>query len=234
MVKMTYLAGCLLLAITPAVQAQDDLPEAVRQMIERSQQGSQYEQMARMQMDMQYGAFLNGLTGTPQHRAELEAALLAVLSRRMAVSADVANGRAAPSELQAISGHAYLRAQLAPMLTATELALLDRQGGAPTEAELKREYAAELDRSAPGLTPENHDRVLDVLIPELLAAQGDPAELAQTSVDDLVLRQMQAVSRAGDALQTLLTGEQLDMAMGFLSQLQSNLYRNRAMSEAMP
>ena len=220
----------LLIMVSASVQGQDTIPDSVRQMILQSQQGSQYEQMARMQMDIQFGAFLLGLSGDAQRRSGIEAALLQVLTTRVEMSAAAASGGVTRAQLQAVTDPGYLREQMAPLLSSDELAVLDGLGGAPSDEQMKQDYVAELRRSAPGLSAENRELVLDTLVRHLRADAAGPAELAQLSVDDLVRRQMQSVMRAGQELQTKITGGQLEQVMGFLNQLQTNLYLNRTMS----
>jgi len=201
-------------------------------MIEQSQAGTQDEQMVRMQLNMQYSDFLNNLSGDSRRRARIETALLEVLSERVKLSQEVAYGRADAADLKAITDYDYLRDKMAPLLNSAELAALDSQRGGPSDEQLKRDYAEELSRIAPDLSPANRDLVLDTLIRYLRDGKGDASDLAKLSVDDLVNQQMQAIMRAGEELQSKISGPEIQMVMSFLSQLQANLYRNRSMSEA--
>jgi hypothetical protein len=208
------------------------VPDSVRAMIERSQATSQFEQTARMQMSVQFGDFLDALTGGPQRKSQVEAALVEVLRERAELSDRVVNGQASAAELGVVGDFAYLRAHLAPLLNATELSVLDRQSSGPSDAQLKKEYAEDLSRTAGGLTAANRELVLDTLIKYLRSDKGDTAGLGRLSVDDLVNQQSRSLMRASEELQSQLSGDQLQQVNAFLNQLQSNLTMNRSMLDA--
>jgi len=221
----------LLLTLSPYSFAQDNIPESVRLMIEQTQTGNQYDQMARMQMDMQYSDFLHGLTGDEKRKARVEAALLEILSKRVEMSSAAAYGRVSAEELKAVTDYDYLRERMAPLLNSAELAVLDNQRGGPSDEQLKRDYAEELTRTAPDLTPANRELVLNTLIKYLRDGKGDASDLAKLSVEDLVSQQMQAIMQVGNELQSKISADQMQQVGAFLNQLQSNLYRNRSMSD---
>lgn len=221
----------LLLALSPCSFAQDNIPESVRLMIEQSQAGNQFDQMARMQMDMQYSDFLHGLKGDEKRKARVEAALLEILSTRVEMSSAAAYGRVSAEELKAVTDYDYLRERMSPLLNSAELAVLDNQRGGPSDEQLKRDYADELTRTAPDLTATNRELVLNTLIKYLRDGKGDAADLAKLSVEDLVSQQMQSIMQAGAELQSKISADQMQQVGAFLNQLQSNLYRNRSMSD---
>lgn len=212
-----------------SAQGQDStVPESVRQMLLRSQAQTQYEQMARMQVEANYRDFLDALDGD-EHRARVEAALLGVLAERAQASGAVASGQAGSAGLQSISDYGYLREKLEPLLSSAELATLDARQGGPSDEQLKRQYAAELSRSAPGLTEDSHAMVLDTLVRHLQADRQPAASMARMSVDELVQQQLQSIMDAGAELQGQLPADQWQQASNFIRALQSNLYRNRSM-----
>lgn len=226
-----HLPIALLLLLPAQAFSQDtSVPESVRLMIEQSQGSNRFEQTARMQLDMQYRDFLNSLSGSEQHKAQVETLIVEVLSRRVELRSQIAYGRVSSADLEAFDD-AYLRVQLAPLLSGAELATLDSQRGGPTNEQLKRDYAGELSRTTSDLTEANRELVLDILIKHMRDGQSDPAAMAQLSVDELVSLQMRAIMAAGQELQEQLSGEQMQQVMNFLNQLQSNLYRNRSMSD---
>ena len=232
--QICALLGCTatMLWATSSLAQDTSVPESVRLMIQQSQGMSQFEQMARMQVDVQFREFLNALQGDTRHKAQVESAIIEVLTERAQLSNAVASGQGNAAELATASDYAYLRARLVPLLSPAELARLDNRRGGPSNAQLKQQYAEELARIAPTLTPANSELVLDTVVKHLQVGNSTAAPLGQMSVDELVGQQMQAFMQAKNELQSLLSGPQLQEANNFLNQLQSNLYRNRSMSEA--
>lgn len=223
------LASTLIGCISPGHAQDTSVPESVRRMIEQSQAASPYEQMARMQIQVQYREFLDALSGDAQHRAAVENELVAVLSERAELSSRVASGQASTSELTDIAGHAWLRERLAPLLSSDELEALDNRSNMPSANQLKLQYAGELARLSSSLTAADQDVVLEAVVKHLRTAGSDAAQ--QLSVDDLVTEQMRAFIQASTELQGIFTGEKLQEVFNFINQLQGNLYRNRTMTE---
>ena len=58
-----FIAVITLLYVSSVVGQDSTVPDSVRAMIERSQAGTQFEQMARMQISVQYGTLLESLSG---------------------------------------------------------------------------------------------------------------------------------------------------------------------------
>ena len=220
-----------LFSLSNAYGQSSGVPDSVRAMIERSQAATQFEQTARMQVSVQFGDFLNTLAGEPQRKSRVEAAFIDVLSERVRLSAQVVSGQASGAELVTVSEYAYLRARVAPLLNATELNLLDAQRSGPSDEQLKKEYAAELSRSAGDLSEANRELVLDTVIKHIRMSEGDAAGLGQLSVTDLVNQQSMSLTRAREELQSQLVGEQLQQANAFIAQLLANLAMNRSMTD---
>jgi hypothetical protein len=153
-----------------------------------------------------------------------------VFKERAELSSKVLSGQARTSELSAISGYEYLRANVASSLNTEELEILDSLAGGPSDAQLKREYAGELSRMASGLSDANSALVLDTLV-KYIRAGNDAVVEGRLSVDELVDQQGRAFIQAQEELQSQITGEQWSLVTGFFNQLRANLYMNRNMSE---
>ena len=62
------------------------VPQSVRDMIIRSQADTQFEQTARVQIDVQYGDFLRSLAAQPLKRNQVEEVLVELFSERAELS----------------------------------------------------------------------------------------------------------------------------------------------------
>jgi hypothetical protein len=202
-----------------------NIPDSVRAMIERSQAGTRFEETARMQINVQFGIFLESLSGNAARKNQIESLLVEVLSERAKLSAEVSSGKASPEELKAVSNHAYLRDKLAPLLNSVELSVLDRQTDGPSDAQLKQDYAAELARSAGSLSNERQSLVLDILVKHARMSANDSPNPSELSIDDLVAQQNRMLMHAHQELQTLFTSNEMQLINIFMNQLQVNLYR---------
>lgn len=234
---LILLAASVFLSLPRSVQAQPEAqasnvsPE-IRAMIERAQSGSQYDSMARMQVDVQFGEFLATLSGDPdQHRA-VERKLVEVISDRAELSAQVATGRGDVAELEALSSYAYLRSQLAPLLDRDSLQLLDQQQGAIAERNLRLNYGEQLTRTAPDLSDANRELVLDILVPAMLFRAENADSRNQLSPEQVVNQQLMSLRDAREALQSRLSGVQLEQVNQFFNQIRSNLFLNQSMYDA--
>ncbi len=215
----------------PEAQASNVSP-AIRAMIEQSQSGSQYDSMARMQVDVQFGEFLATLADDPDQRMVVEQALIDVISERAELSAEVATGRGDVAELEALSSYAYLRSQLAPLLDRDSLQLLDEQQGAVAERNLRLNYGEQLTRLAPDLTDASREMVLDILVPAMLFREDNASDRNQLSPDQIVNQQLMSLRDAREALQSRLNGPQLAQVEQFFNQIRSNLFLNQSMYDA--
>ncbi|GAB5499770.1 MAG: hypothetical protein PsegKO_20810 [Pseudohongiellaceae bacterium] len=215
----------------PDAQASNVSP-AIRAMIEQAQSGSQYDSMARMQVDVQFGEFLSTLADDPDQRMVVEQALIDVISERAELSAEVATGRGDVAELEALSSYAYLRGQLAPLLDSDSLQLLDEQQGAIAERNLRLNYGEQLTREAPDLSDANREMVLDILVPAMLFQQDEADDRNQLTPDQIVNQQLMSLRDAREALQSRLNGPQLEQVEQFFNQLRSNLFLNQSMYDA--
>lgn len=225
----------LLLAFSAQAQQEpvtSNVPANIRAMIEQSQSGSVYDSMARMQVDVQYGEFLNALGNNPAQRQQVEDRLVRIISERAELSAEVAMGGGNAAELETRSSYAYLRGQLAPLLQADQLRLLDEQQGAVAERNLRLNYGEQLQRLAPDVNESNREMVLDVLVPHMLFRKENADARNHLTPDEIVNQQLMSLRDAREELQPMLSGIQLDQVNGFLNQLRSNLFLNQSMYDA--
>ncbi|MEX0964372.1 MAG: hypothetical protein WDZ52_10095 [Pseudohongiellaceae bacterium] len=210
----------------------DTVPQSVRDMILRSQAGTQYEQTARVQMDVQYGEFLQSLATQPNKRYQVEDVLVEILQERAELSDRVARSEATPDELKAISGYGYVRARIAPLLSAAEIAVIDAQRNGPTDEQLKDGYADELSRTTGSLTENDKDLVLETIVKHIRMSQDDGGNMNAQSVDDLIQKQSASFMHARMEMDTLFDAQKLEQVDQFMGRLHNNLYRNRNMSDA--
>ncbi len=210
----------------------DSVPQSVRDMILRSQEGTQHAQTGRVQMNVQYGDFLQSLANQPGKRYQVEDVLLEIFTERAELSDRVARSQAQPSELNAISGYEYIRAHLEPLLTAEELAIVDAQQGGPTDEQLKNGYADELSRTTGSLTEDDKSLVLDTIVKHIRMSQEDGDDSNLQDVEELIRRQSASFMHARMEMDTLFDAEKLEQVDQFMGRLHNNLYRNRSMSDA--
>ncbi|MDA1370003.1 MAG: hypothetical protein O2971_04465 [Proteobacteria bacterium] len=211
------------------VDATSNVPDSVRAMIERSQATDRYEQMARMQVDVQFGAFLSKLVTSVDRKQQIEAALVEVFKRRAELSAQMTTGTANPTELSRVSNPQYLRARLSELLTADELQKYDAVQTDAAEQQLRQTYGNQLARIAPSLTPTNRTVVLDSLVRHMLLLGSESEIAGSTSADSAISAQLESLMRVRMELQAQLDGIELKEAESFLNQVQSGLSMNRAM-----
>lgn len=207
------------------------VPQSVRDMILRSQADTQFEQTARVQMDVQYGDFLRSIATQPVKRNQVEAVLMELLSARAELSLKVAQNQAPASELKAISEYEYVRSRLEPLLSVAELGAIDAQRGGATDEQLKNGYAEELSRTTGTLSEADKDLVLETIVKHIRMAQGDSGKMNAQNVEELIQKQSASFMHARMEMDTLFDEIQLQQVDQFMGRLHSNLYRNRSMSD---
>lgn len=207
------------------------VPQSVRDMILRSQADTQFEQTARVQMDVQYGDFLRSIATQPTKRRQVEAVLVELLSERAELSLKVAQNQASTSELKAISDYEYVRSRLEPLLSAAELGVIDAQRGGATDEQLKNGYAEELSRTTGSLNEADKDLVLETIVKHIRMAQGDSGRMDAQNVDELVQKQSASFMHARMEMDGLFDEQKLQQVDQFMGRLNNNLYRNRSMSD---
>ncbi len=214
-----------------AQDADTSVPQSVRDMILRSQASTQFEQTARVQMDVQYGDFLRSLNMQPNKRNQVEAVLMELLTERAELSLKVAQNQAAASDLKAISEYAYVRSRLAPLLSAAEIAVIDAQREGATDEQLKNGYAEELSRTVGSLTESDKDLVLDTIVKHIRMAQDESGKMNAQNVEELIQKQSASFMHARMEMGTLFDEVKLEQVDQFMGRLHNNLYRNRSMSD---
>ena len=207
------------------------VPESVRDMILRSQADTQFEQTARVQIDVQYGDFLRSLAAQPIKRNRVEAVLVELFSERAELSLRVAQNRASPDQLKVITEYEYVRSRLESLLTMAELGVIDAQRGGATDQQLKDGYAEELSRTIGNLNDADKDLLLDTIVKHIRMAQGETGRMNAQSVEELIEKQGASFMHARMEMGSLFDEGQLEQVDQFMGRLHNNLYRNRSMSD---
>ena len=205
--------------------------ESVRDMILRSQADTQFEQTARVQIDVQYGDFLRSLAAQPLKRNQVEAVLVELFSERVELSLRVAQNQASPDQLKVITQYEYVRSRLEPLLTMAELGVIDAQRGGATDQQLKDGYAEELSRTTGNLNDADKDLLLDTIVKHIRMAQGETGRMNAQSVEELIEKQGASFMHARMEMESLFDEVQLEQVDQFMGRLHNNLYRNRSMSD---
>ena len=207
------------------------VPESVRDMILRSQADTQFEQTARVQIDVQYGDFLRSLAAQPLKRNQVEEVLVELFSERAELSLRVAQNQASPDRLKVITEYEYVRTRLEPLLTVAELGVIDAQRGGATDEQLKNGYAEELSRTSGSLDEVDKGLLLDTIVKHIRMAQGETGRMNAQSVEELIQKQSASFMHARMELETLFDEVKLEQVDQFMGRLHNNLYRNRSMSD---
>lgn len=207
------------------------VPESVRDMILRSQADTQFEQTARVQIDVQFGDFLRSLAAQPLKRNQVEAILVELFSERAELSLRVAQNQASPDQLKVITQYEYVRSRLEPLLTMAELGVIDAQRGGATDQQLKNGYAEELSRTTGNLNDADKDLLLDTIVKHIRMAQGETGRMNAQSVEELIEKQGASFMHARMEMESLFDEVQLEQVDQFMGRLHNNLYRNRTMSD---
>ena len=207
------------------------VPQSVRDMIIRSQADTQFEQTARVQIDVQYGDFLRSLAAQPLKRNQVEEVLVELFSERAELSLRVAQNQASPDRLKVITEYEYVRTRLEPLLTVAELGVIDAQRGGATDEQLKNGYAEELSRTSGSLDEVDKGLLLDTIVKHIRMAKGETGRMNAQSVEELIQKQSASFMHARMELETLFDEVKLEQVDQFMGRLHNNLYRNRSMSD---
>jgi hypothetical protein len=207
------------------------VPQSVRDMILRSQAGTQFEQTARVQIDVQYGDFLRSLAAQPVKRNQVEAVLVELFSERAELSLRVAQNQASPDQLKVITEYEYVRSRLESLLTMAELGVIDAQRAGVTDQQLKNGYAEELSRTTGSLNEANKALLLDTIVKHIRMAQGETGRVNAQSVEELIEKQGASFMHARMEMESLFDEVQLEQVDQFMGRLHRNLYRNSSMSD---
>ncbi len=207
------------------------VPQSVRDMILRSQADTQFEQTARVQIDVQYGDFLRSLVTQPLKRNQVEAVLMELFSERAELSLRVAQNEASAGQLKVITAYDYVRSRLEPLLTMAELGVIDAQRGGATDQQLKNGYAQELSRTTGSLNEADKSLLLDTIVKHIRMAQGETGRMNAQNIDELIQKQSASFMHARMEMESLFDAVKLEQVDQFMGRLHNNLYRNRSMSE---
>ena len=207
------------------------VPQSVRDMILRSQADTQFEQTARVQIDVQYGDFLRSLVTQPLKRNQVEAVLMELFSERAELSLRVAQNEASADQLKVITEYDYVRARLEPLLTLAELGVIDAQRGGATDQQLKNGYAQELSRTTGSLNEADKNLLLDTIVKHIRMAQGETGRMDAQNLDELIKKQSASFMHARMEMESLFDVVKLEQVDEFMGRLHNNLYRNRTMSD---
>ena len=207
------------------------VPQSVRDMILRSQADTQFEQTARVQIDVQYGDFLRSLVTQPLKRNQVEAVLMELFSERAELSLRVAQNEASADQLKVITEYDYVRARLEPLLTLAELGVIDAQRGGATDQQLKNGYAQELSRTTGSLNEADKSLLLDTIVKHIRMAQGETGRMNAQNIDELIQKQSASFMHARMEMESLFDVVKLEQVDEFMGRLHNNLYRNRTMSD---
>tara|TARA_B110000305_G_scaffold112997_1_gene127153 strand:- start:418 stop:1023 length:606 start_codon:yes stop_codon:yes gene_type:complete len=200
-------------------------------MILRSQADTQFEQTARVQIDVQYGDFLRSLVTQPLKRNQVEAVLMELFSERAELSLRVAQNEASAGQLKVITEYDYVRSRLEPLLTMAELGVIDAQRGGATDQQLKNGYAQELSRTTGSLNEADKSLLLDTIVKHIRMAQGETGRMNVQDIDELIQKQSASFMHARMEMESLFDAVKLEQVDQFMGRLHNNLYRNRSMSE---
>ena len=207
------------------------VPESVRDMILRSQADTQFEQTARVQIDVQFGDFLRSFVTQPLKRNQVEAVLMELFSERAELSLRVAQNEASAGQLKVITEYDYVRSRLEPLLTMAELGVIDAQRGGATDQQLKNGYAQELSRTTGSLNEADKSLLLDTIVKHIRMAQGETGRMNAQNIDELIQKQSASFMHARMEMESLFDAVKLEQVDQFMGRLHNNLYRNRSMSE---
>ena len=116
---------------------------------------------ARMNVEMQYGDFLNGLDVETAEQARL--VITQFLLDQAAQGMSLMRGELSADKISAIDYEQQMRDELSYLLSQEEWAAFDDYQATLPESMLERNYDMQLSMYASGLTPENRAMVLDVL-----------------------------------------------------------------------
>ncbi|MCH8204183.1 MAG: hypothetical protein IID09_03420 [Candidatus Hydrogenedentes bacterium] len=188
---------------------------------------------AKMNVEMQYGDFLNGLDGDAAEQARL--VITQILLDQTERGMSVMRGELSADEISTIDYEQRMRDELSYFLTPEELAVFDEYQATIQERMLERSYSMQLNMYASGLTPENRAMVLDVLIEEMLFLQDDGAAASSSASDpgSEFARLIEVYDHVRERFAGVLEEDQQAVLGRFLDQQQSMLEMMIPMMESM-
>ncbi len=176
------------------------------------------EAIARTTVDLRYGDFIRSLGLDEARQAEVEDAFIQGMRAQIEQASSALFGGEAEDEDRANAETDVLREHLARVLTPEELELFDASKIDVRARNIRRTFEVQLTIFAGGLTPENRERVLDVLVEETRKAIDEDAITSPDSLDfrGLLDTQGNVYPRALDRLRDDLDDEQYAIVERFV------------------
>ena len=227
----------------------DSIRQQVRQEIEREEATQQQlnERMmsivnmpevrrsqAAMSVNMEYGEFLRDLEVSDDRRNQIRELLVDIFEERTALSFSLTSGEIDATEFQRLNSQEYLFEQLQPLLSARESGqLASYQADAPKRT-FRRAYGSQLYMSAPGLTEQSRNLVLDVLQTSWDEVSIDPATMVDPNgfAANYEQQRIDALGAVREELGQQLATDQMKEAELFFSSLEAQMQMSKAMREA--
>lgn len=198
--------------------------------------GKQGKEMARMSAQFTvptlYGGLFKELNLPPETEARVREILVDSITEQVSLSFDAMNKKSDPEEMRKnMEAHGQrLRADLATVLTADELAVFDDYEANKERRMLESGLDVQLTMFAKGLTEENRDMFRDVIIEEM-TAQGYSTNNPEnyTNPGGAIERQMTAFQTARDRVVPVLPEDQAAHVDAFIQQMEGMMSAQQEM-----
>ena len=188
------------------------------------------EQMAKMQVQVRYGGFLEKLSVSDTRRTQIASVITGVFVQRNAASRDISAGRATAVTMEEMTSTRYLRQQLLSVLNSEEISEFDEFEINYQQLQLRNNFNSQLSLTAPDLSEVNREFVLTILMKHMGAGQTKVSSPGGGAVDESQ-RQLQALMNARREIIPQLSQEQMQETEKFLSRIQSGLMTSQSMNE---
>lgn len=212
-------------------ELENDNPNSIAAITARMRRPEVIESFARIQMNLQYGEFIGSLK-TDQSRADqIKNLLVDILAEQNLGAVRLAAGELELSEITETRAPDYIRNQLASLLTPDELREFEDYESGNSERMLRRTYTSQIYLTAPGLSEPNRQILVDSMV-SYLSPQGENYQVpdatdADSTIEWMWTRQLDAITLIRQQLQTEFEPEQMREANNFLNQMQSTLEATR-------
>ncbi len=196
---------------------------------------------ARMVTDMQYSDFFEEVALDPDVEQQVRDIILAHMTDRMSkayeMMGDMGKEGFDPTAIEEM-GEAdteVLRAEVAEVLTPSQLSVWDEYQDTMEERMLAKSFEMQLGVFAPGLTPESRQIALDIMVDETLLAKEAREQSADASggMQAEIDQQRQVMANARDRLVEYLDEAQLAHFDRFIEQQENQLKLAEQMFGAM-
>ena len=188
------------------------------------------EQMAKMQVQVRYGGFLEKLSVSDSRRTQIASLITGVFVQRNAASRDISAGRATAVTMEEMTSTKYLRQRLIGVLNSEEISEFDEFELNYQQVQLRNNFNSQLSLTAPDLSEANREVVLTILMKHMGAGQTNVLSSGGGAVDESQ-RQLQALMNARREIIPQLSQEQMQETEKFLSRIQSGLMTSQSMNE---